>query len=39
MEMSEGYKECIQDYGEEKALKLDRAFYGLVQAARQFWKS
>ena len=27
-----------QDYNHEKALKLDKAIYGLVQAARQFWK-
>ena len=36
MRIPEGYKECIQDYDEEKALKLE-AIYGLVQAARQFW--
>ena len=34
MKMPEGYKECIQDYDDEKALKLDKAIYGLVQAAR-----
>ena len=38
MKIPEGYKECIQDYDEEKTLKLDKAIYGLVQAARQFWK-
>ena len=38
MKIPEGYKECIQDYDEDKALKLDKAIYGLVQAARQFWK-
>ena len=38
MKMPEGYKECIQDYEDGKALKLDKAIYGLVQAARQFWK-
>ena len=38
MKMPEGYKECIQDYDDGKALKLDKAIYGLVQAARQFWK-
>ena len=37
MKMPEGYKECIQDYGNGKALKLDKAIYGLVQAATQFW--
>ena len=36
MKMPEGYKECIQDYEDGKALKLDKAIYGLVQAARQF---
>ena len=39
MKIPEGYKECIQDYDEEKAFKLDKAIYGLVKAARQFWKS
>ena len=38
MKIPVGYKECIQDYDEDKALKLEKAFYGLVQAARQFWK-
>ena len=38
MKIPEGYKECIQYYDEDKALKLDKAIYGLVQAARQFWK-
>ena len=38
MKMPEGCKECIQDYEDGKALKLDKAIYGLVQAARQFWK-
>ena len=38
MKMPEGYKECIQDYEDGKALKLDKAIYGFVQAARQFWK-
>ena len=37
MKMPEGYKECIQDYDDGKALKLDKAIYGLVQAAREFW--
>ena len=36
MKMPEGYKECIQDYDDGKALKLDKAIYGLVQAAGQF---
>ena len=38
MKMPEGYKGCIQDYDDGKALKLDKAIYGLVQAPRQFWK-
>ena len=38
MKMPEECKECIQDYDDGKALKLDQAIYGLVQAARQFWK-
>ena len=38
MKMPEGYKECIQDYEDGKALKLDKAIYGLVQVARHFWK-
>ena len=38
MKIPEGNKECIQDYDENKALKLDKAMYGLVQAAKQFWK-
>ena len=38
MKIPEGYKECIQDYDEDKVLKLDKAIYGLVQAARQFWR-
>ena len=38
MKIPEGYKECIQDYDEDKAFKLDKAIYGLLQAARQFWK-
>ena len=38
MKMPEGYKECIQDYNDGKTLKLDKAIYGLVLAARQFWK-
>ena len=38
MKMPEGYKERIQDNGDGKALKLDKAIYGLVHAARQFWK-
>ena len=38
MKIPEGYKECIQDYDDNKELKLDKAIYGLAQAARQVWK-
>ena len=38
MKMPEGYKECTQDYDDGKALKFDKAIYGLVQATRQFRK-
>ena len=38
MKIPEEYKECIQNYDEDKALMLDKAIYGLVQAARQFWE-
>ena len=38
IKIPEGYKECIQDCDEDDALKLDKAIYGLVEAARQFWK-
>ena len=30
MKMPEGYNECIQDYEDGKALKLDKPIYGLV---------
>ena len=33
MKITEGCKECIQDYNDEKSLNLDKALYGLVQAA------
>ena len=34
MKMPEGYKECIQDNNDEKALKLDKAIYQLAQIYR-----
>ena len=34
MKMPEGYKECIQDYNDGKALKLDKAIFGLVLVAQ-----
>ena len=39
MKIPEGYKECIQDYDEDTALKLDKAIYGLVQQQDSFGKS
>ena len=36
MAMPEGYMECIEQCEESKALKLEKAIYGLVQVARQF---
>ena len=38
MKIPEGYKEWIQDYDEDIALKLDKVIYALVQAARLFCK-
>ena len=39
MKIPEGYNECIQVFDDEKALKYDKAIYGLFQATRQFWKA
>ena len=36
--ISEGYAECIEPFEEKEGLKLEKAIYGLVQAARQFSK-
>ena len=36
MTISEGYAECIEQLEENDALKLEKAIYGLVQAARHF---
>ena len=33
-----GYTECIEQCKDDKALKLEKAVYGLVQVARQFFK-
>ena len=33
-----GYTECIKQCEENKTLKLEKAIYGLVQAARPFFK-
>ena len=39
MKIPEGYDEVInQDVNKEDCLILQKAIYGLVQAARQFWK-
>ena len=39
MKIQEGYDEVInQDVDKEDWLILQKATYGLVQAARQFWK-
>ena len=39
MKIPEGYDEVInKDVDEEDCLILQKAIYGLVQAARQFWK-
>ena len=38
MTMPEGYAECVEQLEEHEALKLEKAIYGLVQAARQFFR-
>ena len=38
MEIPMGYKEFYQDPGKDTVLKLQMAMYGLVQAARQWFK-
>ena len=38
MTVPEGYAECVEQFEENEALKLENAIYGLVQAARQFFK-
>ena len=38
MAIPEGYAECVEQYEENEALKLEKAIYGLVEAARQFFK-
>ena len=38
MAIPEGYTKCIEQCEENQALKLDKAIYGLVQVARQFFK-
>ena len=38
MSMPEGYVECVDQVEENEALKIEKAIYGIVQAARQFFK-
>ena len=38
MKVPEGYKESGFEIGEDEVLELLQAIYGLVQAARQWWK-
>ena len=38
MTIAEGYAECVEPLEEKKALRSEEAIYGLVQAARQFFK-
>ena len=38
MTIPEGYAECIEQCKDNKVLKLEKVIYGLVQAARQFFK-
>ena len=38
MTIPEGYAECVVPFEEKESLRLEKAIYGLVQAARQFFK-
>ena len=38
MSIPEGYAECVEQFEENEALKFEKAIYGLVQAAQQFFK-
>ena len=38
MTIPEGYTECVEQFEEKEASKLEMVTYRLVQAARQFFK-
>ena len=38
MAIPEGYAECVEQFEENEALKLEKAIYGSVHAARQFFE-
>ena len=38
MTIPEGYAEYVEPFEEKEALRLEKAIYGLVQAAKQFFK-
>ena len=38
MAVLEGYTECMEHCKDDEALILEKAIYGLVQSARQFFK-
>ena len=38
MTIPEGYTKCIEQCEADEALKLEKAIYGLVQPAQQFFK-
>ena len=38
MTIPEGYAECVEQFEENGALKLEKPIYGLVQAASKFFK-
>ena len=38
MDIPDGYKEVLNEDTAGECLRLERPLYGLVQAARQFWK-
>ena len=38
MAIPKGYTQCIEQCNDHEALKLEKVIYGLVQAARQFFK-